>query len=121
MGCLEDGGSDEEDCSIISVDDSYLKHFPAPPPSPSDTHNPVFVAIDVFSILSISEVQSAIRVQFQLNMTWMDSRITFRNLKPAVHQNSVNLTESGVIWLPSVIFYNTENKSKSKVGLSYLN
>ncbi len=115
INCIGDGGSDEEDCSLILIDDSYLRAFPAPPLKENAVQNPVFISVNIFSILSIQEVESTVSLQFQLNLTWADTRITFRNLKPEPYRNVINSTEAQSIWYPVVAFRNTKHKTKSKV------
>ncbi len=114
IDCIEDGGSDEENCSLVLIDDSYLKTFPAPPLVTKK--NPIYVSVDVIKILNINEVDAVISVQFQLDLTWVDRRVKFRNLKEETYQNTINMTEAETIWYPVAVFYNTKKKDASSVN-----
>ena len=53
---------------------------------------------------------SVMTVQVQVQISWVDSRLTFLN----VHHNRLNPVSLGQkerLWLPSLIFYNTNDKT----------
>ena len=107
-------GSDEIDCNIISIPPSYLSHVPAK--SADGSKSQVTLSIDIWTILGIHEVEEKFRVKFGLTMTWKDSRVTFLNLKKDSDLNTVALNEAKRIWLPIVVFENTENMVLSNVS-----
>ena len=72
-------------------------------------------SVDVWSIISITEVSRTFRVNYQLAIMWRDPRLRFFNLKNESHLNVVGLNESLGIWFPLAIFQNTLNRDKSKV------
>lgn len=105
--------SDEADCDIIKVDSSYIKEYP-PRALDGTRRLPVNVSIDLLSILEIREVDHAINVQFMLEMTWRDQRLRMHNLK---NQTALNLLSQRIkddIWVPTVVFENTNDKEVSK-------
>ena len=110
--------SDEANCDIISVDDSYLTYYPAPPvKGEGNNKSDIFLSVALKSVLDIKEVESNINVQFVLSLRWKDPRITYRNLKEEDFLNKINLDEFEKIWRPVVVFYNTQHREKTKVGI----
>ena len=107
-------GSDEIDCNIVSIPPSYLSHVPAK--SADGNKSQVTISIDIWAILGIYEVEEKFRVKFGLTMIWKDSRVTFLNLKEDSDLNTVALNEAKSIWLPVVVFENTENMVLSTVS-----
>ena len=103
--------SDEIDCEIITFDKSYLKEVP--PPAIDSSTLPVNVSIDVLSIIDIAEVESRITLQFRMALTWTDTRLTMLNLKEDVNLNTLTEEFRNKIWIPEVIFYNTQSKLQS--------
>ncbi|TRY70496.1 hypothetical protein TCAL_02367 [Tigriopus californicus] len=104
--------SDEFDCEMIIIDKSYIKDIPAPPQGDL-TLTPINASVEILSILSIDEVDSYITLQFQLNLEWIDSRLTFQNLKEDSFLNTLNSMDKKKIWIPEVLFFNTEEKEES--------
>ena len=75
------------------------------------------VSVDIWSIVSISELSKMFRVNYQLTMKWRDSRLKFFNLKNESYLNMVSLNESLAIWYPIAVFQNTLSRDKSKVNI----
>ena len=63
------------------------------------------------SILDLNEVKSLMKIQIQLKVTWTDSRLEFRNVEQRL--NTMSLDQKGKLWLPSLIFKNTNNKTEA--------
>jgi hypothetical protein len=103
------------DCDIIQVENSYLLHVPAPPSTFGNNKSEIIMNFDLLSILQISEVLGVISMQFQLEMTWRDPRITFLNLKQNINQNTVGIIDAIKIWYPKVIFFNTKDREETVV------
>ena len=76
---------------------------------------PIVANVDIWSIISITEVSRIFRVNYQLTMIWQDRRLKFFNLKNESHLNMVGLNESLAIWYPISVFQNTLSRDKSKV------
>ena len=51
-----------------------------------------------------------LKLKLVLNAYWFDHRVKFNNLKDDTSMNTVPSEEKGVLWLPAVIFKNTEKK-----------
>ena len=62
-----------------------------------------------------SEVGGYFQVQFILTMKWFESRLKFKNLKNDINLNGFLPNEIGDIWVPEMIFSNTEEKPSTIV------
>ena len=69
--------------------------------------------IDVLSILDIAEVDNTITLQLNLKLTWLDERLVMYNLKKVKDLNTLTQTFRNKIWIPEVVFYNTQDKQES--------
>ena len=54
--------------------------------------------VEIFNVLDITEVKGTFRVQFQLELTWFDSRVEFYNLKDT-GINTLSRAEQLDIWV----------------------
>ena len=103
--------SDEENCQLLMVEDSYNQRIP--PISIRDqaiVPVAVNVSIAVLKIVSMEEVQHKIRLQFKISLQWYENRALFNNLKKKTSRNSLTKREVEDIWLPYVIYDNTDMK-----------
>ena len=48
-------------------------------------------------------------------MQWLETRLRFKNLKEEITLNSLSPSEMSSIWVPKLIFYNTETKPSTTV------
>ena len=48
--------------------------------------------------------------KFNLIMTWYDFRLKLHNMKTNINMNTLTNTEKEGIWVPSLVFSNTEEK-----------
>ncbi len=85
-----------------------------PPPPAQGNFSEVYVQIDLFSILDIHEVDNIITLQYQLELTWSDKRLTMYNLKMDRDLNTLTQGFRNKIWIPEVVFYNTQDKHESQ-------
>ena len=44
---------------------------------------------------------------------WKDARLKFKNLKTNRNLNTLTPTEKEIIWIPGVVFFDTETKAVS--------
>ena len=66
----------------------------------------------------MDELASIMTLQLQLQVSWVDSRLTFLN----IHQNRLNpisLAQKKKLWLPKLIFYNTNDKTVASFNDKY--
>ena len=71
--------------------------------------------VELYSILLIDEVGQIFGNQFKLYMTWYDFRLKFHNMKTNLNMNTLTILETSLIWVPKLVFSNTE----AKVGILF--
>lgn len=103
-------GSDEKNCRIVHVDSSKYLKDKQPQAVGNDDMVRVDVDVDITRILLIDEVQGIFEVQQFVNLSWLDPRIAFHNLKYKYYQNSLLESEKQMIWIPTVTFLNTADQ-----------
>lgn len=109
--------SDETDCKTIIVEDSYQSHAPPPPLDTTAANKSVItVGVNIVNILDVSEVNSFVKVQFQLEVVWRDPRVSFWNLKEGNRINILSKEEGHELWLPEIVFLNTEDLEGTEVS-----
>ena len=67
------------------------------------------VSLTLESILDLDEVKSLMKLQIEIKLSWVDSRLEFVNVDQA-EMNTINLKQKEKLWLPSLIFDNTNDK-----------
>ena len=107
-----DDFSDENQCSLVVQPANY-----APDYAPFTVSEEgmllkvkVGITIDLIKILDINEVGQIFGNQFNLYMTWYDFRLKLHNMKDNINMNTLTKTEKEGIWVPSLVFSNTEAK-----------
>ena len=102
--------SDEANCARVKMETTYQKFIVPPPHDEASTETEVKVEMNIETIMDISEVNGHFQVQFYLNMKWFDSRLRFKNLKDEIDLNNFLPSENTEIWVPELVFENTEEK-----------
>ena len=74
----------------------------------------ITVGVSIVNILDVSEVNSFVKVQFQLEIVWRDPRVSFWNLKEGNRINILSKDEARELWLPQIVFLNTEDLEGSE-------
>ena len=59
-------------------------------------------------VQEIKEIEQILQLKFNLRMTWVDARLDFFNIKLKETMNVISMAELNRIWLPLIIFDNTE-------------
>ena len=108
--------SDEGNCARVKKKATYQR-FIVPPTAIGSGKDKIDVniSVDIESIMDISEVDGIFQVQFNLMMKWLDSRISFMNLKDDVTLNTLLPKEKQDIWVPELTFFNTEERPSTIV------
>ena len=106
--------SDEKQCQIVSLDEEKYLKDKTPPPLEKGKRLPVNLSMNIFNILGIQEVQNMISLKFDLRAAWFDARLNFYNLKTNPQMNTLISAESQIIWVPTILFFNTKNNLNSK-------
>ena len=98
-------GSDETNCTLMTLKDGYNKKYP------SGGITTVSISIDVHDILDIKELEMKYKTYLKVEMIWYDSRILFRNLKLKQENNQLSAKEIKKIWTPKLLFLNSDQGS----------
>ena len=115
-----DDGSDEEGCSLFSLTKGYNKVV-----SPfvrasflDETIVPVSinVSLKLLQVMGIDERENSIDLQFEILLEWRDQRITYNNLKKEIFLNALTNEKIQMIWLPVLIYENTDQKETTRLG-----
>ena len=112
--------SDEDGCRMLVMKDNYNKKI-----APFDFDYaasrviPVNVNISmaVMDVLSISEVDLVYVLKFRFLMVWYDYRLKYHNLKQERSLNSLSREEIERLWIPFVVFSNTQKQESTTGGL----
>ena len=114
--CRDD--SDERDCKVIILKDGYNKNIP-PIKSVYDgrvipAH--VSISINLMKVVEIEETDHSIQLQFEISMQWRENRVKYQNLKKKSSLNVLTKADIGQLWLPLVIYENTDQKESTRLG-----
>ena len=105
--------SDERNCQILVLEEGYNKRVP---PFTTDTPVNVSISIDLLKIVAVNEVDYSIEIQFEIMMKWKEKRAMYNNLKKHDALNSLAVEDFQKLWLPEVIFENTDQKDSTRLG-----
>ena len=86
--------SDESDCRTVILSEGYRKSLPPPAKSgnPKD-FLPVNISVAIISFVSIDTMDMQFKIDFTLNMTWFDLRLTLHNIKDRMTLNTLPVNE----------------------------
>jgi len=104
--------TDEIDCSVLELDQSYNK-FLSPPSSSPGSRLGVNVSINIIALGSFDPIQSNYETKFILSLEWLDRRLRFNNLRLPPTANRVDTESTGKLWFPAFVFDNTKDKNES--------
>ena len=112
-------GSDEEGCYLLNLVKGYNKNIP---PFSRKCFSGEIVSVEVnvsmrlLKIVDIDEVDHTIDLQFEIILEWKDHRMTFNNLKERAYLNALTEEDTKSIWLPLVVYDNTDQKETTRLG-----
>ena len=69
----------------------------------------VNISMAVIDVLSILEKDLLYVLKFRFYMSWYDYRLKYHNIKRSKMLNSLSSNEVNKLWIPFVVFSNTEN------------
>ena len=105
--------SDEKNCDILVLEDGYNKKVP--PINVRENVN-FSVSIKLLRLVDINEADYSIEIQFEISLLWKDNRATFHNLKLSDSLNALTQEDIEQLWLPKVIYENTDQKETTRLG-----
>ena len=108
--------SDENNCNILVLRNGYNKNVP--PINSSDPVN-ITISMNVLKLVDIDEDDYSIEIQFEIIIRWKDIRATFQNLKDRDSLNALTQSDYERLWLPKVIYENTDQKETTRLGSNW--
>ena len=114
--------SDEEGCTLVVLDKGYNKIIPpflikGKLGSGGNIQPvPVNVSIKLLNILDVDEVDFSISFQFRITLQWLEYRASYNNLKKNRYMNSFDQEDINKLWLPLLIYDNTDQKETTRLG-----
>ena len=112
--------SDEKGCSILVLEDGYNRRVPPVGNNEEEINKltpvPVNVSITLLKVVAIKEEDHSIELQFEIALEWKEIRASFYNLKPETYMNTLSLDEIDTLWLPLVIYVNTDQLQTTRQG-----
>ena len=80
------------------------------------TPAPVKVSLTLLKVVDIKEEEYSIELQFQITLEWKEIRASYHNLKPETYLNALSLGEIESLWLPLVVYTNTDQQETTRLG-----
>ena len=114
-----DDNSDEEGCDLLTLTKGYNKFVPPFSTKKTDdkiTPISVSVSLRLLKVMDINEVENTINFQFEIILEWRDYRISYSNLKNQAFLNTLTQENIESIWLPLVVYDNTDQKETTRLG-----
>ena len=112
-----DDGADEKNCQMLVMNENYNNRIaPFGFDVKTETVIPINISVSVHVIkfLRISEVDLDYTLKFTIIVEWYDKRLIYYNLKESRSTNALSNIDIDKIWIPSVVFTNTQNNEKTK-------
>ena len=108
--------SDERHCKILVLEEGYNKKVP---PIQSNAPVNVSVSINLLKLVDIDEDDYSIEIQFEITMMWRENRVSYHNLKERDSLNALSEEDYEKLWLPEVIYENTDQKESTRLGTAW--
>ena len=110
--------SDENGCQLIVFKNNYNKNIP---PIGSTVDGAVIpahvnISITLMKVVEIEEIDHSIHLQFMISMQWKENRVMYQNLKKKTSLNALGSDDVNKLWLPLVVFDNTDQKQSTRLG-----
>ena len=113
--------SDERGCNILVLEEGYNKRVPPVGKNEEDKLTPVTVNVSMtlLKVVDIKEEDYSIKFQIQITLEWKEIRATYHNLKPETYLNALSLEEIRRLWLPLVVYMNTDQQETTRLGADW--
>ena len=79
----------------------------------------VNVTITLLKMMGIDEDKNTIDLKFEIMLEWLDYRLSFNNLKEQTYLNALTEDDKKSIWLPIVVFDNTDQGETTRLGVEW--
>ena len=70
-------------------------------------------------VVAIEEDDYSISFKFKISLMWRENRVTFENLKTDSTNNLLRQDEVRKLWLPLVIYWNTDQEETTRLGVEW--
>ena len=70
-------------------------------------------------MVDIDEEDYSIETQFSITLKWVENRATYQNLKKRRSLNALTQNDIDLLWLPKVIYENTDQKESTRLGTQW--
>ena len=113
--------SDENGCQLIVFENNHNKNIPPIESGRCGCVIPtnVSISITLMKVVDIEETDHSIQLQFQISLQWKENRVKFLNLKKNTALNSLTDADMRTIWLPLIVFDNTDQKDVTRLGMDW--
>ena len=99
------------ECQLISPAVGYDKSLTPPPTDDDKVSIGVNMTLDIMDVINIDQVKGVFVTTVSVKTTWLDSGLTYNNLKTDAERNQLN-DESEDIWSPFIVYTPVENAYK---------
>ena len=106
--------SDENNCDVLVLKRGYNKNVP--PIDLDDLKVNISVSLNLLKLVDINEDDYSIEIQFGITLKWRENRATYQNLKSTDNLNALTQQDIAQLWLPEVIYENTDQKETTRLG-----
>ena len=112
--------SDERNCKILVLQHGYNKEVPPIVATGKTSEEkellPVRVMLTLQKVIAIEEDDHSISFKFKISLMWNENRVTYQNLKKDSTNNLLRQDEVRMLWLPLVIYWNTDQEETTRLG-----
>ena len=70
-------------------------------------------------VVAIEEDDYSISFKFMIIMMWRENRVVYQNLKNGSTNNLLTQEEVNMLWLPLVIYWNTNQEETTRLGVEW--
>ena len=105
--------SDEKDCKAFTSYSGYNK-FLVPPPLGKDSTFFLNTSINIDEIIAINENDGYFKTKMTLKRDWINSQLTYQNLKRDAARNVLSKEDIQRMWVPYTVLENIEHEGELK-------
>ena len=98
--------SDEEECKVFTTFKGHINKLFAPPPLGNETKLSLKLSIHINKIIEINEVEGYFKIKFTQIRKWLNSQLTYQNLKKDQNKNKISKKDYDRMWNPWLVYEN---------------
>ena len=118
-----DDKSDEQNCKLLVLEDGYNKKVPPLVANRKKIEElellPVKVSLTLQKVVAVEEGEYSVSFKFMITLEWRENRVTYQNLKNDSTNNMLSQEEVNILWLPRVIYWNTDQEETTRLGMEW--